>query len=153
MNQVDTVHSSAMNTPEPERILPLIQVISDLVSKRCDRFLNAKHNLTMPQYQLLLAATAENEPTLGGLSDQLGCSRGNVTGIVDRLERDGWLVRERSDEDRRVITVRLTEKGAGVAAIRKELDVELIKLATVWDRTERDRLSDILLRIYRELKD
>lgn len=153
MNNLDRVEVPAFDSAEPDRVLPLLQVISDLVEKRCDRFLNAKYGLTMPQYQLLLAAIHESDMTLGGLSEELNCSRGNVTGIVDRLERDGWLERERSKVDRRVITVRLTEKGASVQAIAKELTDEMAKLAGIWDSGERVKMTQSLLRIYRELKD
>jgi len=138
---------------EPDRVLPLLQLISDLVEKRCDKFLGARYGLTMPQYQLLLAAISEADSTLGGLSEHLNCSRGNVTGIVDRLERDGWLQRERSAEDRRVIMVRLTDKGNGVGEIRRELSEELSNLSEVWDSNQRQALSAILLRMYKELKD
>ena len=138
---------------QAEGVLPLIQLISDLIEKRCDRFLSSRYGLTTPQFQLLLAATQSQDVTLGGLSEQLNCSRGNVTGIVDRLERDQWLQRERSTDDRRVITVRLTEKGDQVAEIQQQLATELAALSRVWDPGQRETLSDMLLRLYRELKE
>lgn len=152
MNNVVSAQPAVMEI-EPDKVLPLLQIISDLVGKRCDRFLGARYGLTMPQYQLLQAAISEVDSTLGGLSEHLNCSRGNVTGIVDRLERDGWLQRQRSAEDRRVIMVRLTDKGNGVGEISKELSEELANLSQVWDATQRQSLSAILLRMYMELKD
>jgi len=151
--QVDQVHATTVEATGSEQVLPLLQVISDLVAKRCDRFLSAKYGLTAPQYQLLTAAVAQNDSTLGALSEQLNCSRGNVTGIVDRLERDGWLERERSAEDRRVITVKLTDKGNRVDEIERDLTQEMAHLAQVWDAPQRRSLSDLLIRMYRELKD
>lgn len=153
MNEVDQAQITAMPETEPERVLPLLQLISDLIGKRCDKFLGAKYGLTMPQYQLLLAALNESDATLGGLSEHLNCSRGNVTGIVDRLERDGWLERERSAEDRRVITVRLTDKGERVWEIRDELTLELANLSHVWDDSQRQALCQLLVRMHKELKD
>ncbi len=138
---------------QPDKVLPLLQVVSDLVSKRADRFLNTNFTLTIPQYQLLLAAMTEVDTTLGGLSEHLNCSRGNVTGIVDRLERDGWLLRERSNEDRRVITVKLTEKGRQVLDVKRELTKELMNLAQIWSSDERLAMMTILARMFRELKD
>lgn len=150
---VEQAHAAPWEEAGPERVLPLLQLISALVEKRCDKFLSQRHNLTMPQYQLLLAALSESDTTLGGLSDHLNCSRGNVTGIVDRLERDGWLVRERSSEDRRVITVKLTEKGEQVSDIKLEMVKELASLAEVWHSDQREMLTHILVRMYKELKD
>jgi len=136
-----------------DEVLPMIQLISSLIEKRCDKFLNAKYGLTTPQFQLLLAAGQGMNVTLGGLSEQLNCSRGNVTGIVDRLERDLWLKRERSTDDRRVITVRLTDKGELVGDIQKELATELASLSLVWDRKQKENLSNLLSRLYKELKE
>jgi MarR family transcriptional regulator, organic hydroperoxide resistance regulator len=150
---VEQAQRTAWDDAQPERVLPLLRLISDLVEKRCDKFLSQRFNLTTPQYQLLLAAMFEADTTLGGLSDHLNCSRGNVTGIVDRLERDGWLVRERSSEDRRVITVRLTDKGHKVQEVRAALTGELTGLAGVWDDKERQALTVILYRLYKELRE
>lgn len=137
----------------PGGVLPLIQQVSDLVEKRCDRFLSNRYGLTMPQYELLLAAAEHTDITLGGLSEYLNCSRGNVTGIVDRLERDEWLVRERSNDDRRVITVRLTEKGNRIDEVRRELLQELANLARIWDAEQHEAMSAMLARMYKELKE
>lgn len=49
--------------------------------------------------------------TMGEIARRGGVTEKTVTGVIDRLERDGWLQRERDAEDRRVIRVRLTPKG------------------------------------------
>ena len=45
------------------------------------------------------------------LSRMLVVSNGNVTGIVDRLSEDGFMLREPVAGDRRAFRVRLTQKG------------------------------------------
>ncbi len=136
----------------PDNILPLLQTIADLVEKRCHRFLSRKYGLTMPQYHLLLAAMYGDATTLGSLADELNCSRGNLTGVADRLERDGWLVRERSTEDRRVVNIRLTEKGTRVWEIKKEVAKELAEIAKIWTPEERAVLLRAMEKLYVELK-
>jgi DNA-binding MarR family transcriptional regulator len=37
-----------------------------------------------------------------------------ITGLIDRLEKLGFVERERSQEDRRVVYVAITKKGLGV---------------------------------------
>jgi len=143
---------SAIDKFNPENVLPLLQTIADLVEKRCHRFLSRKYGLTMPQYQLLLAAVYGDATTLGSLADELNCSRGNLTGVADRLERDGWLVRERSTEDRRVVNIRLTEKGNKVWEIKKELMKEMAEIAKIWSPDERTIMMRSLERLYGELK-
>ncbi|MGE5672523.1 MAG: MarR family winged helix-turn-helix transcriptional regulator [Mycobacterium leprae] len=143
---------TAVDKSNPDNVLPLLQTIADLVEKRCHRFLSRKYGLTMPQYQLLLAAVYGDATTLGSLADELNCSRGNLTGVADRLERDGWLVRERSTEDRRVVNIRLTEKGNMVWEVKRELAKELTEMAKIWSPDERVILMRALERLYTELK-
>ena len=45
------------------------------------------------------------------LAEQLGVTRGNMTGLIENLERDGYVEREHDEEDRRVNAVHMTEKG------------------------------------------
>lgn len=45
------------------------------------------------------------------LADKLLTSRSNLTTLIDNLERDGLVRRERSQEDRRQIEVSLTDEG------------------------------------------
>lgn len=136
----------------PDNIIPLIQTISDLIEKRCHRFLSRKYGLTMPQYQLLLAAMYGDATTLGSLAEELNCSRGNLTGVADRLERDGWLVRERSTEDRRVVNIRLTEKGNKVWEIKREVAKEMAEMAKIWSPEERGLMLRSMEKMYADLK-
>jgi DNA-binding MarR family transcriptional regulator len=78
--------------------------------KRAERFLSA-YGLTPPQSEILAVLSEEGAIPLNRLSERLCCASSNVTGIVDRLERDGLVKRERSQEDRRVILLDLTDKG------------------------------------------
>jgi DNA-binding MarR family transcriptional regulator len=48
---------------------------------------------------------------MGELSRRMLVTGGNVTGIVDQLERSGLLVRTEDPEDRRAYLVKLTKEG------------------------------------------
>ena len=62
--------------------------------------------------QFLLAALADApELPVGELALSAGVSPPTATRMLDGLERDGIVVREPSSEDRRKVTVRLTEEG------------------------------------------
>ncbi|RYD03370.1 hypothetical protein N752_20150 [Desulforamulus aquiferis] len=45
--------------------------------------------------------------TLGELSVRLGLAKSTVSGIVDRLEKQGKVIRRRNDNDRRVVHIDL----------------------------------------------
>jgi len=78
--------------------------------KQADRFLS-DYGLTPSQFEILTILSEEGAIPLNRVSERLCCACSNVTGIVDHLERDGLVKRQRSQEDRRVILLGLTEKG------------------------------------------
>jgi DNA-binding MarR family transcriptional regulator len=69
------------------------------------------HGLTFAQVSLMKRLRETGRLTVRELADALEVTPANVTGIVDRLEREGLVTRARSGEDRRVVFVRLTENG------------------------------------------
>jgi DNA-binding MarR family transcriptional regulator len=74
--------------------------------------LRVTYDLTLPQFDVLAAVARRHEGlTMTGLSRYLMVSNGNVTGIVDRLVNDGWLMRVEIPGDRRARRVRLTPRG------------------------------------------
>jgi len=74
-------------------------------------------SVTLPQFDVLSELErAGDQMTMSELSRQLMVSNGNVTGVIDRLEKSGFVTRSRAEHDRRVQHIRLTSKG------RKEFD-------------------------------
>jgi len=61
------------------------------------------------------------------LAQLYGVTKGNITGLVDGLERAGYVKREKSDHDRRVTPISLTQ--AGRQLIEKLLPVQLQRVA------------------------
>ncbi len=67
---------------------------------------------TMPQFDVLAQlARSEDGLTFSALSERLLVTAGNLTGIVDRLEKRDLVRRETNPRDRRQIFVRLTPQG------------------------------------------
>ena len=71
----------------------------------------AAYGLTTPQFGVLEALHHLGPLPLGELADKLLVTGGNVTYVMDRLETQGLVVRERTDNDRRVVKATLTGKG------------------------------------------
>jgi DNA-binding MarR family transcriptional regulator len=69
-------------------------------------------NVTLPRFDVMAALYRKPDGMLmSEISRFLLISNGNVTGIVDRLVSDGFVVRAQRDGDRRTSFVRLTSKG------------------------------------------
>jgi len=71
----------------------------------------SKENFTVPQLDIISCLDRTKGIPLSELAERLLVTGGNITGIVDRLERDGYVFRERDKVDRRVVRALLTEKG------------------------------------------
>lgn len=76
------------------------------------------HGLTATQYNTLriLRGAAEKALTCSDIGDRLVTPGPDVTRILDRLEGRGLVLRQRDEEDRRVVRARITEQGLAVLA-------------------------------------
>ena len=79
--------------------------------------LKRQFNVTVPRFDVMAALYRKPEGMLmSEISRSLLVSNGNVTGIVDRLVSDGFVVRSQRNGDRRTSFVRLTAKGRAAFA-------------------------------------
>ena len=66
------------------------------------------------EYRALRALSREEPVTMQGLGQLLGFSKSGATRIVDRLEQQGYVHRERDEDDRRVCCVTRTDAGSAL---------------------------------------
>lgn len=107
------------------------------------------HGLTFAQVMLMKQLREHGRLTARELADALDVTPANVTGIVDRLEREGLATRARSGEDRRVVFVRLTEDGhQRMEAIQREGAGRILADAFEgWTAEELAQLRELLGRL------
>jgi len=70
-----------------------------------------EYGLTTPQFGVLEALYHLGPLSLGELADKLLVTGGNITYVMDRLEAQGLVYRDRLVEDRRVVKAKLTGRG------------------------------------------
>src|SRR3990172_5561753 len=107
-----------LNLPKPIQNLSheaalAIVLTGDLLTKEADRLLRG-FNLTGSQFDVLMLLRYQAGPegiSQTELSRMLLVNRANVTGLVDRMERNGLLTRWSHPSDRRVRMIRMTRKG------------------------------------------
>lgn len=75
----------------------------------------AEHDLTDAQWKPLMLLKNGRASTAIELAREMDVDAGAVTRMVDRLEAKGMIERVRSDEDRRVVHLRLTRSGETTA--------------------------------------
>lgn len=94
-------------------------------SRRITKELARRADLTGPQLTVVKLLEQIGDMSLSALSDRIRAQNSTVTGIIDRMEREGLVIRERSKEDRRVVFIRLTTKGRKLA---EEVPVEPMEI-------------------------
>ena len=95
----------------------------------------------------LLARHGPLSPT--ALARRAGLHPATMTGILDRLERGGWVVRERDPDapDRRGVTVRpLRERGADLYRLYSGMNASLDEICAGYDDAELELLAGFLRR-------
>ena len=104
--------------------------------------------LTTPQYLVFNALWMGDGITIGELGQRVALDGSTVTGILDRMEKNGYVERRPNAEDRRSALVYLMDKSRSVGS-------QIIKFADELDANIRKKFStrDIAVfeRVLREL--
>ena len=67
--------------------------------------------LTYTQYLVFLVLWEQDGLSVGEIGEKLWLDNGTLSPLLKKLEKEGYLTRARAEEDDRVVTVSLTEKG------------------------------------------
>jgi MarR family 2-MHQ and catechol resistance regulon transcriptional repressor len=95
---------------------------ADSVTGRTSRPMLAA-DLTLSQFGVLEALHHKGPLCQRDIAAKILKSTGNITMVIDNLEKRGLVRRERVSQDRRYLTVHLTEQGVGLV-VRVFADVE-----------------------------
>ncbi|MBT5220815.1 MAG: MarR family transcriptional regulator [Woeseia sp.] len=96
-----------------------------VIEQRLRSLFRVNFSVTLPQFDVLSELERAGQPlTMSDLSRELMVSNGNVTGVIDRLEKNGYVSRTRADHDRRIQYIDLTPKGAREFSRMAELHEE-----------------------------
>ena len=120
------------------------------MTKALDAELVREHGLSLSSYEVLLflADSPDGRLRMSELADGVLLSRSGLTRLVDRMEADGLLRRERCEDDARGYNALITDEGRELfqLARRTHLDGvrerflsrltpdELRKLAELWEK-------------------
>ncbi|MEM7674134.1 MAG: MarR family transcriptional regulator [Verrucomicrobiota bacterium] len=158
------------DTPRYECLIEMGKLFPDMDPSSCLVFLNlikttddvwriihkhlGNHGISQGRFlvlMLLIEKTDVDYPcpkTPAEIAGMANVSRATVTGLLDNLEKDGFVSREPDSSDRRVTTIRLTEEGhAFMGKILPPHFRILGHLMQPLDGEERDALVAILNKI------
>ena len=137
------MYESPTATPGPNRttsdrvmidLRKIIQAI-DMNSKK----LVKRVGLTGPQLVILQEISRCGEVTAGEIARAVSLSQATVTGILERMEKRGFLARKRSEHDKRRVMVRITDTGEQILKdappLMQEAFVERFSSLQEWEQT------------------
>ena len=82
--------------------------------------------LTYPQYLVMLVLWEEDGLSVSGIGAKLHLDSGTLTPLLKRMEKAGLLVRRRSRQDERVVTIHLTEAGTALRDRAQQVPERLV---------------------------
>src|SRR3984885_1836260 len=89
----------------------------------------------------------EASRTAGELAEELGLTSAAITALVDRLERDGYVVRQRNNKDRRKVTIQADpERLREVASHYQSQGNAMTEVLDAYSETEFAAITDFLER-------
>jgi DNA-binding MarR family transcriptional regulator len=97
---------------EVNKAVAVVQLIKRVMSRIKQEVGNhfKEMNLTGPQGILMGTLAHHGEMKVSELSEKLELSNSTVSGILDRLENQGFIERTRSKKDRRVVYIKVTDE-------------------------------------------
>lgn len=94
------------------RLLNELKKMINTIDEKHNSFFE-KYDISLPKFGVLLVLYDNNDDgvMLSYIGEQLLVSKANITGLIDRLEKQGLVERIRDNKDRRKISATLTEDG------------------------------------------
>lgn len=127
-----------------ESIEKSIRIISNRV-RLYGREVLKEYNLSTLQFIALQIANDKEGITIGDLSKRLGLAHSTTTDIVDKLERNGFVRREKYEKDKRIVLVLVLESANDVIGQVIEKRIEYMSEVTEHLTSEEtNHLKDIL---------
>jgi DNA-binding MarR family transcriptional regulator len=111
--------------------------------------ISEQYGLTLMQSNAITMLSADRPVPMNILSTIFMCDASNVTGIADRLEKQGLIQRQDHPTDRRITMITLTSKGLDLKQklIADVVDAETKRLEPIFADAERQTLKSMLQRI------
>jgi DNA-binding MarR family transcriptional regulator len=111
------------------------------LTRELDAQLAREHKLPLSSYEVLLflADAPDGQMRMSDLAESVLLSRSGLTRLVDRLEREGLLKRERCESDARGLFAEITPEGRRIFDAARRTHLDGVR-ALFLDRFSRDEL-------------
>lgn len=116
---------------------------AESVTTRVNRFMTAA-NLTISQFGVLEALYHKGPLCQRDIAAKILKSTGNITLVIDNLEKGGLVRRERDSDDRRYLTVHLTENGTTlITKVFSDVEAAIVAEMASLSENEQELLGNL----------
>lgn len=127
-----------------EQILSLIIHASEVLEEDIKQKSDLK-NLTARQLSCIESILELKNPSMSELAHYIKIAKASMSVMIDRLEKNQYLTKVKSDEDRRTAHIHLTEKGVKAANLHHELHHKISELLTSRMTKSEKEILNVLL--------
>jgi DNA-binding MarR family transcriptional regulator len=102
-----------LTSTKPDLVEQILEQLEPLIARQRKAIAQQGcfRTISSTQRHVLLLLDSEGPMTMGRIAELLDVSLPNVTGIVERMVDHGLVARIRSDDDRRIVSVAVTDAG------------------------------------------
>lgn len=131
------------------RIWLRLLTCTQLIERRVRSGLREEFGTTLPRFDLMAQLERHREGLkMNELSRMLMVTGGNITAIVDQLEKEGQVERLDDSADRRAFRIRLTRSGEkSFTEMARAHEQWVVELLAGLSRKERDELLKLLAKL------
>ena len=113
---------------QADEIIEIFKNIKKAISSKFEKSAK-KYGFTAPQLGVIFHLHVMPSITLQALSEHMGLTKSTVSGIVDRLEKQGVVTREIPKDNRRIVKLSISEefkKNNDICKMKKEFIADFI---------------------------
>lgn len=115
----------------PYRLAVAAQILSERLAKQY----RSQFGITIPEWRVLVNLTQRNDLSVRDIEVHVAMEKSKVSRAASRLEEAGYIAKSRHDGDKRLVKLRLTERG-------RDLMAELLPMAEAFQKEIEAELGD-----------
>lgn len=126
-----------------------VKKTAEILESIHNRFFN-RFKISSTKFNLLviLYNSSEEGRTLSEIGEEMLVTKANITGLVDRLEKQGYVKRKKHHQDRRKIMAVITDRGRKFTEkIIEEYVIWSKDIMTILDDDEKNQLIGLLKKV------
>ena len=145
----------SMNSKEVVLNTLLVELFNNIMTieekaLRCEKF----EDLSLTEFHVIAAIGVKNTLKMSDIAPKLGITVGTLTISINNLLKKNYVIRERSETDRRVVYVSLTDQGNAAFHHHEAFHKEMIDFTlNALSETESDILTKSFFKIIRYFKE